>query len=92
MEETIKKLTYTISEYMELPKDIVMDLPKITLIGDIYMTLENHLGIVEYTETMIRINTRSGELVISGENLKIKVIINEAIIINGQISGIKISK
>ena len=46
--------------------------------------------IVEYTETMIRINTRSGELVISGENLKIKVCINEAIIINGRISGIKI--
>lgn len=92
MEKTVKNILYVISESLELPEDIVMNLPKITLIGDLYIVIENHQGIIEYTETKIRINTRSGELIIYGEVLEIKVILSEEIIINGRISGIEISQ
>lgn len=92
MKKTVKNILYVISESLELPEDIVMNLPKITLIGDLYIVIENHQGIIEYTETKIRINTRSGELIIYGEVLEIKVILSEEIIINGRISGIEISQ
>ena len=40
-------LKYNISEALELPKDIVMDLPKITILGNIQINISNHKGIIE---------------------------------------------
>ena len=35
-----------------------MDLPRITLIGNLQLFVENHKGIIEYSDSRIRINTR----------------------------------
>ena len=77
------------SEALELPKDIVMDLPKITVIGNIELSLLNHKGIVEYTQNVIRINTNSGVVKITGEELVIKTILTEEIIVTGLIDNIE---
>ncbi len=90
MKKNIKNVKYNISEVLELPIDIIMDLPKLTLIGNIQVSILNHKGIVEYTETSIRVNTKSGIFKITGESLEIKTILSEEIIIIGLISNIEI--
>ena len=80
MKEKIKDMKLNMSEALELPKDIVMDLPKITVIGNIELSLLNHKGIVEYTQNVIRINTNSGVVKITGEELVIKTILTEEIL------------
>ena len=66
-----------LAEILELPKDIILDLPKIIMIGNLQIYIENHKGILEYTDNRIRINTKNGILRIIGKNLMLKNIVAE---------------
>ena len=90
MKNKMDNFKYNISEALELPKDIVMDLPKIVLIGNIQLNISNHKGIIEYTQNIIRINSSIGVFKIEGENLELKTILLEEIIIIGNIEKIEI--
>lgn len=79
----------TLAEILELPKDIILDLPKITMVGNLQIYIENHKGILEYTNTRIRINTKNGVLRITGKDMVLKNIITEEIIIIGDIVQIE---
>ncbi len=89
MKDNINKLKRNTSEILELPKDIVLDLPKITLIGNLEMSVENHKGIIEYTDEKIRISIKDGILIILGQELSIKTILDEEIKIKGKIDSIE---
>lgn len=78
-----------ISELFELPKDIILDLPKVSMIGKNQMYIENHRGIIEYTMQRIRINSTLGVIRISGREMKIRNIGKEEIIIIGEITVIE---
>ncbi len=78
----------SIAEILELPKDIILDLPKIIMIGNLQIYIENHKGILEYTDNRIRINTKNGVLRIIGKNLMLKNIVMEEIIIVGKINQV----
>ena len=84
----INKAKNLFAETFELPKDIVLDLPRINIIGNIQFHVENHRGIIEYSENTIRIGIRKGEIVISGNNLGIKNINSEEVLIEGTIVNI----
>lgn len=84
-----KEIRESISDLLELPKDIMLDLPRITLIGNLQLYIENHKGIIEYTSQRIRVNTKSGTIRITGKNLTIKIIIAEEIVICGNIENIE---
>lgn len=89
MEKRTDYIKKGIADLLELPRDIVLDLPKITLIGNLQLYIENHKGIIEYSSKMVRINTRAGILVVSGSKLVIKAIVVEEIIITGEIDRIE---
>ena len=88
----MKKRSYRIKEQIsnafELPKDIVLDVSKVILIGNSQITIENHKGIIEYSEDVIRVNIGNGIIRLSGKNLGIKTILQEEITIAGEISEI----
>ena len=89
MKNRSAEIKESISELLELPKDIMLDLPRVTLIGNLQLYIENHKGIIEYSSQRIRINTKSGVMRITGKNLTIKTIVTEEIIIAGLISQIE---
>jgi len=74
---------------LDLPQDVVLNIPRITLTGKIAVFLENHKGIVEYSERVIRVNTPIGIIVIKGEDLLIKTIIADEITIDGNIKSVE---
>ena len=90
MKRQIENVKYSLSEALELPIDIMMDLPKLTVIGNIEASLLNHKGIIEYTQEVIRINTKTGVFKITGEGLEIKTILSKEIIVTGTIKNIEI--
>ena len=90
LKKSMENMKLNISEALELPIDIMMDLPRLTIIGNMEIALLNHKGIIEYTQKIIRINTKSGVFKIIGENLEIKTILSEEIIIIGEIQSIEI--
>jgi len=72
----------------ELPKEVVMNLPLITLIGNEDLTIENFKGILEYSEELLRINTTAGIVRIEGRKLVLKQVTSENIVISGVIDKV----
>jgi len=83
-----RKLKSGIARAFELPRDILLDLPRLTLIGALQLCVENHRGIIEYTGEKIRINLSGQELTVTGANLAIGSITEGEIIIEGTIESL----
>ncbi|QQY80472.1 sporulation protein YqfC [Keratinibaculum paraultunense] len=90
MKNKVDDFKYNISEVFELPKDIVLDLPKIIMVGNLELHVSNHKGIIEYTDEILRINSSIGIIKIEGLNLELKTILSEEIIVTGNIEKIEI--
>lgn len=73
----------------ELPQDIVLDLPRITMLGNIQMLIENHKGIIEYTPTLVRIRLKQGELTIAGSELVLGNLQAEQMLIEGTLCEVR---
>ena len=91
-EARIDRVKTNISDVLEIPKDILLDLPKITFIGNLQVNIENHKGIIEYSNETIRVKMKDGIIKVLGMDLIIKTIISEEIIISGKIASIDFYK
>ena len=78
-----------ITDLLSLPKEIILNLPQITLTGSDEVGIENYKNIIEYTNEKIRINTNSGVLLIVGCNLILKTITAEYITVAGDINKLE---
>ena len=87
-EERLTRIKENISDALEIPKDILLDLPKITFIGNLQVNIENHKGIIEYETDNVRVKMKNGIIKVTGMDLAIKTIISEEIIISGKIASI----
>ncbi len=89
MEKKREVFNRAMAEFLDIPKDLVLDLPRLILTGRNELYLENHRGIIEYTMTRLRINLSRGFLEIQGRDLEIKSLLPEEISIYGEIDAIK---
>jgi len=86
MTEGIKR---KISDALDLPKDIILNVPRIVITGKIAVFIENHKGIIEYSSQLVKINTSLGIISIKGEDILIKTIITDEITVEGEITAIE---
>lgn len=83
MKEKIERTREILSEKFDLPKDVTMNLPKITIIGNSEITIENYKGIILFERSIIKINTKDKIINIEGENFEILYIGESTITISG---------
>ncbi len=81
----IKAIKTNITTALELPEEIMLNLPLITLIGKTKLSIENYKNIIEYSMIKIRISTTVGIISITGNNLFLKEITKTIIIVSGNI-------
>ena len=72
-----------------MPKDVVLGVPIVTIVGEFEINIENYRGIIEYTETLIRIKVKSGQIKITGKRLQIEYYTNDDMMITGRIEKIE---
>jgi sporulation protein YqfC len=73
---------------LELPADAIMDLPRITMIGQIHIYIENHRGVKAFSNEKLALKLKQGALIIKGNNFVIKTILPEEILLEGTISSV----
>ncbi|WNS74343.1 sporulation protein YqfC [Bacillus sp. DTU_2020_1000418_1_SI_GHA_SEK_038] len=73
---------------MELPQDVMMDLPRITMIGQIHIYIENHRGLLAFSDKELRLLLKQGQLLIKGKAFVIKTILPEEILLEGKIDQV----
>ena len=79
-----------ISEALEIPPETVLDIPKITIVGNERLHVENYTALLDYKRDNIRLKYKGGVIDIMGENFEIKVIGEENIVVCGKISSVKL--
>jgi sporulation protein YqfC len=76
-------------DILELPDEIVMNVPRLMMTGNRGLIVENYRRIIEFETERIRINTKTGIVKIIGNGLLIKEITSENILIGGEIHSIE---
>ena len=74
---------------LDLPQDVVFDLPRLTMIGDRQLYIENHRGVLHFSSDKLRLALTKGELEITGQELVIRTIWTEEVFVEGQIRHIE---
>ena len=74
---------------MELPKESILNLPLITILGREELFIENYKGIIEYSDETVRISTGIGVLKIEGRGLFLKSILPESITLMGTFTAVQ---
>lgn len=82
-------ITHKLADLFDIPLDTVIDWPRMTLSGNKNITITNHRGVIEYDQNMVRINTRFGELKISGSGLTILSAVKEEVVVEGKINQLE---
>lgn len=77
-----------LSKHMELPPDVMMDLPRITMIGQIHIYIENHKGLLAFSDQELRLLLTQGQLLVKGKGFVIKTILPEEILLEGEIDHV----
>jgi sporulation protein YqfC len=83
-----QKVRQMLLNTIDLPKDVMMDLPRITMIGQLHIYIENHRGLVAFSDNEVRLGLSQGQLSIRGETFIIKAILPEEILLEGVISSV----
>lgn len=72
-----------------MPKDVALGAPILTVTGQTELMVENYRGILEYTELMVRVQTKAGQIKITGKRLQIDYYTNDEMKITGRIRQIE---
>ena len=88
MGERGSKIRGKLVETLDLPADIALGVPKITMIGKSELTIENHKGIVKFESDELIINTSLGFLNILGEDFEIIFVGGTTIALRGTFKSV----
>lgn len=88
MPRVSRKLRKWTAAMLDLPQDVALDLPRVTMIGGIQLTVENHRGVIHFSPQSLRLAMERGEMEVSGEQLVIRSIGAEEVFVEGRILGV----
>lgn len=86
MGENERRIKEKFLDMMELPKELLKDVSRITLLGNEDILVENYKGIIEYEENIIRLNNGIN---VFGTNLNVEEITEADIFITGKINNVE---
>ena len=74
--------------WMDLPIELRVGQPRITLVGSGPVFVENHSGLLAYTTKRIQFHTGEGLLTITGTHLTLDCMASGAVRIGGRVQGV----
>lgn len=77
-----------IADKLDLPRDIILNMPQIKITGDNEIVIENHRGIVLFDENQIKINSGVGLISIYGSRFEVLFMGGSTITIGGRFNSI----
>jgi sporulation protein YqfC len=89
MRRFTRKWSQFTAKVLDLPQDVVQDLPRMTMIGNVQLYIENHRGVLHFTSNELQLQLTKGKLEIQGKQLVIRAILPDEVFIEGVIDGIK---
>ncbi|EJO5347202.1 sporulation protein YqfC [Clostridium botulinum] len=79
----------TVADKLDLPRDIILNQPKIVVVGNEEITIENHRGVVIFDKEVVKINSGSGLISIYGKEFEILFMGGSTITLGGKFKSIE---
>ncbi len=76
----------------DMPQDVVLGAAVITAVGSHEVCIENYRGLIEYTDCLIRVQTKEHQIRLNGRCLRIEYYTNDEMKITGVICSIEFCK
>lgn len=83
MEEKFNKGREVIADKLNLPTEVILDIPRILVTSNREITIENHKGIIAFDKDEIKVNSKIGAIKVQGREFEILYIGSSTITING---------
>lgn len=84
-----KRLRRMTASMLDLPQDVIFDLPRVTMIGNMQLYIENHRGVLGFSDQQLMLQLSVGQLEITGKDLVIRAILPEEVFIEGEVRDIR---
>lgn len=78
------------AQALDLPADVLTGLPRIELLGDRELRMENHKGILAYGTQEIHISGGPFIIKVTGEGLELRTMTALELLITGRITGVQL--
>lgn len=72
-----------------LPSDVIHELTRITIIGELHAYIENHQGLQHYSDKELLLRGNQGNVQIRGEGFVLKMMLPEEILLEGKIAEVR---
>ena len=79
-----------VSGSFEIPAEVAFDLPRIMILGDGSIFVENYLALAEYKRDSVKLVTKLGLLEFSGDGFEISMMKQNNIALKGKFYGLRI--
>ena len=79
------------AQMFDLPADALAGLPRLELVGDRELRMENHKGILAYGDREIHISGGSYVVKVTGEGLELRAMTGMELLITGRIAGVELT-
>ena len=79
------------AQLFDLPADALAGLPRVELVGDREVRMENHKGILAYSDQEIHVSGGAFVIRIRGSGLELRSMTGEALLVTGFIAAIELS-
>lgn len=89
MSRIARKLRKWTVDALDLPGDVVMEIPRLTVMDGRQLLVENHRGILHFSAERLSLALDNGGLEILGEGMVLKTILPQELIVEGRIDEIK---
>lgn len=89
MENKVSRIKVDLAEKLDIPKEAVLDIPRIEVVGKEEITIENHKGIILFKTDIMKIKSSLGNIVLKGAKFEILFISGKTIVLGGKLKSIE---
>lgn len=87
--QRLRKFWDHLAQGVDLPQDLVLDIPRVTMVGKLQLTVENHRGLLLYSPHEVWVSVTRGLLKIRGDDLSIGVVHQEELTVVGLLRSVE---
>lgn len=76
----------------DLPEESLPGQPIVEIVGQRRVLIENHRGVIEYTDSIVRVKVKYGAVCIAGAHLELSRMTKGQLIVSGCIDSVKLER
>ncbi|KLI02186.1 stage IV sporulation protein [Sporolactobacillus inulinus CASD] len=77
------------AEVSDIPEDVMLGVPRLTLIGQFRLSIENYQSVLSFSKTELKLALNEGELHITGNDFVLETILEKEIVLQGRVTGVR---